>query len=300
MVFECYSALELLFKKQIWRQDDVLRGDQRNAEFVQDLLSVNCFKEGDRGDVVEAFSGKAVYVGHDASHIGLLQVIKRCSFFQNSPQNEVIVFHMAFLVSRIRIAIKDFGSGATVDRTDFERDRVAEFRAVVGQDEGKQHTEAVETEALFQLVEHVDDRLRGVSLTEEQPHHPAGVELHGQQSFSARTPDDAVHLHHGKIRIFVPERLKICISPSDAAFLVDFVIHGLSSARLHHAGTRHVAAFRAKQPGVDVTIHCFFSNRELILLRFEDVMDGLSFLNPAVNLFAEELSFFLRDIRSNS
>ena len=27
-------------------------------------------------------------------------------------------------------------------------------------------------------------------------------------------------------------------------------------------------------------------------------MDGLSFLNPAVNLLAEELSFFLRDIRS--
>ena len=300
MVFECYSFLELLSKKQIGCQDDVLRRDQRDAEFVQYLLSVNSLKERDRGDVVEAFSGKAVHVGHNACHIGLIQVIKRGPFFQNSPQNEVIVFHVTFLVCRVRVAVEDSRPELTLERTDFERDRVTEFRAVVGQDEGKQHTEAVETEALFQFIEHVDDRLRGVSLTEEQPHHPAGVELHGQQSFSARTPDDAVHLHHGKIGILVPERLKICISPSDAAFLVDFVFNGLSSARLHHAGTRHVAAFRAKQPGVDVTIHRFFSNRELILLSFEDVMDGLSFLNPAVNLFAEELSFFLRDIRSSS
>ena len=108
-------------------------------------------------------------MGHNTYHIGLLQVIKRCSFFQDSPQNEVIVFHVTFLVCRVRIAIKDFGSGLSTDWTDFERDRVAELRPVVGQDEGKQHTEAVETEALLQFIEHVDDRLRGISLTEEQP-----------------------------------------------------------------------------------------------------------------------------------
>ena len=300
MVFECYLVLELLFKKQIWRQDDVLRRNQRNAEFVQDLLSVNRFKEGDRGDVVEAFSGKGVHVGHDASHIGLLQVIKRGSFFQDSPQNEVIVFHVAFLISRIRIAIKDFGSVATTDRTDFERDRVAELRPVVGQDEGKQHTEAVETEALFQLIEHVDDGLRGVSLAEEQPHHPAGVELQSQQYFPARTPDDAVHLHYRNILMFHSERLKIRISPSDATFLVDLVLNRLSSPRLHHAGTRHVSSFRAEKSGVDVAVHRFFSYRELILLRFKDVMNGLSLLNPPVNLLAEKKPFLLRDVRSGS
>ena len=140
MVFECYLFLELLFKKQIGRQDDVLRGDQRDVEFVQNLLSVNCLKERDRGDVVEAFSGKAVHMRHDASHIGLLQVIKRGSFFQNSPQNEVIVFHVAFLVCRIRIAIKDFGSGLPTEWTDFKRDGVAELRPVVGQNDGKEST----------------------------------------------------------------------------------------------------------------------------------------------------------------
>ena len=118
-------------------------------------------------------------MGHDTCHTGLFQVIERGSLLQNIPQNEVIVFHMAFLVSRIRIAIKDFGSGATADRTDFERDRVAEFRAIVGQDDRKQHTETIEAEVLLQFVEHVDDGLRGISLAEEQPHHSAGVELHG-------------------------------------------------------------------------------------------------------------------------
>ena len=300
MVFECYLFLELLSKKQIGRQDDVLRHDQRDAEFVQDLLSVNCFKEGDRGDVVEAFSGKAVHVGHDASHIGLLQVIKRGSFFQDSPQNEVIVFHVAFLISRIRIAIKDFGSVATTDRTDFERDRVAELRPVVGQDEGKQHTEAVETEALFQLIEHVDGGLRGVSLTEEQPHHPAGVELQSQQCFPARTPDDAVHLHYRNILMFHSERLKIRISPSDATFLVDLVFNGFSCSWLHHAETWHIASFRAKQSGVDVTVYGLFSYRELILLRFEDVMDGLSLLRSPMNQLAEEETFLLRNVRSDA
>ncbi len=107
MVIECYSFLELLFKKQIGRQDDVLRRDQRDAEFVQYLLSVNCFKECDRGDVVEAFSGKAVHMGHNASHIGLFQVIKRGPFLQDSPQNEVIVFHVTFLACRVRVAVED-------------------------------------------------------------------------------------------------------------------------------------------------------------------------------------------------
>ena len=108
-------------------------------------------------------------MGHNACHIGLIQVIKRGSFFQNSPQNEVIVFHVTFLVCRVRVAVEDSRPELASERTDFERDRVAEFRAVVGQDEGKQHTEAVETEALLQFIEHVDDRLRGISLTEEQP-----------------------------------------------------------------------------------------------------------------------------------
>ena len=300
MVFECYLVLELLFKKQIRRQDDILRRDQRDTEFLQDLLSVNCFKERDRGDVVEAFSGKAVHVGHNACHIGLFQLIKRGSFFQDSPQNEVIVFHMAFLVCRIWIAIKDFGSGLSTEWTDFERDRVAELRSVVSQNDGKQYTEAVEAEALFQLIEHVDDGLRGVSLAEEQPHHPAGVELQSQQCFPARTPDDAVHLHYRNILMFHSERLKIRISPSDAAFLVDLVLNRLSSPRLHHAGTRHVASFRAEKSGVDIAVHCFFSYRELILLRFKDVMNGLSLLNPPVNLLAEEKPFLLRDVRSGS
>ena len=47
MIFECNSVLELLFKKQIECQDDILRCDQRDAGFVQYLLSVYCFKDRD-------------------------------------------------------------------------------------------------------------------------------------------------------------------------------------------------------------------------------------------------------------
>ena len=142
-----------------------------------------------------------------------------------------------------------------------------------------------------------DDGLRGVSGAKEQQHHSAGVELHGQQSFSAGTPDDAVHLHHGKI---LSKRLEIGKSPSDAAFPVNLVLNRLSSSRLHHAGTRHVASFRAEKSGVDVAVHRFFSNRELILLRFENVMNGLSLLYSPVNLLAEKKPFLLRDVRSRS
>ena len=297
MVFECYSVLELLFKKQIGCQDDVLRRDQRDAEFVQDLLSVNCFKERDGRDIVEAVSEKTSHMGHDTGHIGLIQIIKRGPFLQDSPQDRVIIFHVRFLISGVRIAVEDSRPELTAERTDFEGSRIAEFGAIVGQDDWKQHTETVKAKALLQFVEHVDDGLRGVSLAKEQPHHPAGVELHRQQSFSAGTPDDAVHLHHGKI---LSERLKIGKSPSNAAFPVDLVLNSLSSPWLHHAGTRHVASFRTEEAGVDIAVHRFFSNRELIFLRFEDVMDGLSLLRSPMNQFAEEETFLLRNVRSDA
>ena len=236
-------------------------------------------------------------MGHDTCHIGLFQVIERGSLLQNIPQNEVIVFHMRFLKRGVRVAVEDSRPDLTVEGTDFERGRIAELRSVVGQDDGEQYTETIEAEVLLQFVEHVDDGLRGVSGAKEQQHHSARVELHRQQSFSAGTPDDAVHLHHGKI---LSERLKIGKSPSDAPFPVDLVFNRLSTPRLHHAGTRHVASFRAEKSGVDVAVHCFFSYRELILLRFEDVMNGLSFLNPPVNLLAEKKPFLLRDVRSGS
>ena len=78
------------------------------------------------------------------------------------------------------------------------------------------------------------------------------------------------------------------------------MLNVLSSSRLHLAGTRHVASFRAEQPGIDVAVHGLFSYRELILLRFEDVMNRLSFLNPPVNLLAEDQPFLLRDVRAGS
>ena len=236
-------------------------------------------------------------MGHDSCHIGLFQVIERGSLLQNIPQNEVIVFHMRFLKSGVRVAVEDSRPDLTVEGTDFERGRIAELRSVVGQDDGEQHTETIEAEVLLQFVEDVDDGLRGVSRAKEQQHHSAGVELHRQQSFSAGTPDDAVHLHHRKI---LSERLKIDISPSDAAFPVDLVLNGFSCSRLHHAGTRHITSFRAKQSGVDVTVYGFFSYRELILLRFEDVMDGLSLLRSSMNQLAEEEPFLLRNVRSDA
>ena len=122
-------------------------------------------------------------MGHNTSHIGLFQVIERGSLLQNIPQNEVIVFHMRFLKSGVRVAVEDSRPDLTVERTDFERSRIAELRSVVGQDDGKQHTETIEAEALLQFVEHVDDGLRGVSLAKEQQHHSAGVELHRESQY---------------------------------------------------------------------------------------------------------------------
>ena len=207
---------------------------------------------------------------------------------------------MTFLVCRVRVAVKDSRSELNTERTDFERGRIAEFGAIVGQDDWKQHTETVEAQALLQFIEYVDDGLRGVSWAKEQPHHPAGVELHRQQRFPAGTPDDAVHLHYRNILMFHSERLKIGMSPSDAAFLVDLVFNGFSCSWLHHAGTWHIASFRAKQSGVDVTVYGLFSYRELILLRFEDVMDGLSLLRSPMNQLAEEETFLLRNVHSDA
>ena len=236
-------------------------------------------------------------MGHNTSHIGLFQVIERGSLLQNIPQNEVIVFHMRFLKSGVRVAVEDSRPDLTVERTDFERSRIAEFGAIVGQDDWKQHTETAEAEAMLQFIEHVDDGLRGVSGAKEQQHHSAGDELHRQQSFSAWTPDDTVHLHHGKIP---SERLEIGISPSDAALLVDLVFNGLSRPGLHHAGPRHVTSFRAEKSGIDVAVHRFFSYRELILLRFEDVMNGLTLLDSPMNQLAEKKPFLLRNVRAGS
>ena len=261
---------------QTWRQLNILRRDGFDVELFEHLLSVNESEKLKRRFIIEAFSDLAVEVGNNEVDVVLGKRVETGPFREEFSEVKVIVFDMGFFPGGVRIAVIDSGPAFLGCRAELKSGRIGKLGTIVRKDDWEHLSEGVEAERLLKGIEHVDYGSGVVGRTQEREHKTAGVEIHREEHFLSGDADDTVHFNHGNIRICFQERTEVIEGTSDAALLVDLVFNGLGFPFLSSACHRQIMALRSDRPRLNQVVYGFLADRENILIRFHDVVNGLS------------------------
>ena len=98
---------------------------------------------------------------HHQADISLCVSIQGFPFWNDIPDQFVVLFSSPFFIGGGRAAVKDTGPPAALE-VGFQRGRVGELRAVIGKQHGHEPFKTVRTQFQPELVHDVDHRLRVV------------------------------------------------------------------------------------------------------------------------------------------
>ena len=175
-----------------------------------------------------------VNVCHDEVNIHLREIVERGAFWENIAKEFMVAFHMGFLKGSHGIAIKKVGTAQFA--IELEGERICEFTAIVGEQDGKKASKVIVPQGVIQEVDFVKSGLCGICITQESQHQLRGGKNEGEKDFAAFLTNHAVHFDFTKFRVLGHEQSEIRKGTSGTARPVDFM-NWLALSRLEFADT---------------------------------------------------------------
>ena len=175
-------------------EDDLLRRDAEDAELFEELLCA--FSVEARKRLVWRFSVKrrtrsGIDVREHLRDVLLRERVEARPFDEHPPDFLVVAFDMRFLLRVVGVAEKDERTSFELRRVVFGIDaveldhlRIAEFRAVVREDDGEKLLEEFYSRDVQQMVEDSRACLRRFRVPQEREHETAR-ELEREENLSS-------------------------------------------------------------------------------------------------------------------
>ena len=138
-------------------------------------------------------------------HIFLDKRVKAAAFGEHPPNVLVASFQGALLVRATGVTIENTSAQGTIQRS-FKGIRVRKFRAVIGEQNGKQRAKEVNTYFFFELIKDIADRLGVIVIAQKNKKESCLRKIEGQHAFTADPTDDCIELNNRRIRILLPIR----------------------------------------------------------------------------------------------
>ena len=173
----------------------------------------------------ERFARVAVEVGEREVHAVLVEHVEGRAFLQDAPQVEVEALDVGLLRGAVGIRVPDlhsagkefrrvvFGIGTVV----LNHPGIAEFRAIVSEDRGKQLPEELRSRGFPEHVEDARTGLRGLRIAQEAEREPAFGEDHREEDLAAHGSDDGVEFARDDARVELEPFVHLEERASDAA-----------------------------------------------------------------------------------
>ena len=117
----------------------------------------------------------------------------------------VASFQGALLVRTAGVTIENTRAQGTVQRS-FKGIRVRKFRAVIGEQNGKQRAKEVGPCFLFELINNVAYRLGVIVLAKKDQQESRLGKIEGQHTGAADPSNDCIDLDNRRIRVLLPIR----------------------------------------------------------------------------------------------
>lgn len=149
----------------------------------------------------------------------------------------MIVLHMWFLSRRLRITIKDIGSGLTGQRIVFKESNLFKLRASVGEDEGKEFEEII-SEDILKQVKRSGHGFRSFFVMKDTDHKRGILKRESLDKRAALLIVESIHFRSGNAGVLFAKQkivgilVTVIINRSFAFFNLFSFTHGdLSSQR---------------------------------------------------------------------
>ena len=173
------------------------------------------------GFVTEGETFIGVNVCHDEVNVLLREIVERGAFGKNIAKEFMVAFHMRFLKGSHGITIKKMGTAQFA--FELEGERICEFTAIVGEQDGKKASKVIVTQGVIQEVDFVNSGLRGICIAQEGQHQLRGGKNEGEKDFAALFTNDAVHFDFTEFRVLGHKQSEISEGTSGTARPVDFM-----------------------------------------------------------------------------
>ena len=135
-------------------------------------------------------------------HIFLDKRVKAAAFGQYPPNVLMASFQSALLVRTAGVTIENTRTQGTVQRS-FKGIRVRKFRAVIGEQNGKQRAKEVSPCFLFELINNVAYRLGVIVLAKKDQQESRLGKIEGQHTGAADPSNDCIDLYNRRIRVLL-------------------------------------------------------------------------------------------------